>query len=212
MSDSQFGHPSQHIDRGLTTSQPTDIRTKDTDHDQEATMFALGRALRSVRIRKSLSLRAVEAGTAQEFKASVLGAYERGDRMITVPRLQRLAGFYRVPLNELLDTGPRSVPDQPRSPPRGDEERIDLVEAERTERRRAHGREPLSIDLEGLEMLPPTERQLLTRYLEVIVARRGIVGTRRLTVRADDVAVIARILRIPERRVSDVFAALASSH
>jgi len=185
----------------------------ETEHDDEATMSqTLGRALRSVRIRKSLSLRAVEAGTAQEFKASVLGAYERGDRMISVPRLQRLAGFYRVPLDELLDTDPRSAPDRPRSPPGSDEERIDLAEAERTERRRAHGREPLSIDLEGLAMLPATERQLLTRYLEVIVARRGIVGTRRLTVRADDVAVIARILRIPEQRVPDVFAALASSH
>ena len=34
-----------------------------------------------------LSLQAVEAMSEQEFKASVLGAYERGERAISVPRL-----------------------------------------------------------------------------------------------------------------------------
>ena len=46
----------------------------------------------------------------QEFKASVLGAYERGERAISVPRLQRLARFYSVPVDQLLpgDVGPTS--------------------------------------------------------------------------------------------------------
>ncbi len=40
--------------------------------------------------------------SSQEFKASVLGAYERGERAISVPRLQRLARFYNVPVDQLL--------------------------------------------------------------------------------------------------------------
>ena len=42
----------------------------------------------------------------QEFKASVLGAYERGERAISVPRLQRLAKLYDVPVDNLLPRGP----------------------------------------------------------------------------------------------------------
>src|ERR1700712_4841891 len=62
----------------------------------------VGERLRSVRKQKRLSLQAVEASSRQEFKASVLGAYERGERAISVPRLQRLARFYSVPVDHLL--------------------------------------------------------------------------------------------------------------
>ena len=44
----------------------------------------------------------VEARSEAEFKASVLGAYERAERDISVPRLQRLANFYNVPVDQLL--------------------------------------------------------------------------------------------------------------
>src|SRR5688572_31910431 len=66
----------------------------------------VGERLRAVRKQKRLSLQAVEAASVQEFKASVLGAYERGERAISVPRLQRLAAFYNVPVDQLL---PRDV-------------------------------------------------------------------------------------------------------
>src|SRR5437764_1549732 len=68
----------------------------------------VGERLRAVRKQKRLSLQAVEASSQQEFKASVLGAYERGERAISVPRLQRLARFYNVPVDQLLprDLGP----------------------------------------------------------------------------------------------------------
>ncbi|HZA78464.1 MAG TPA: helix-turn-helix transcriptional regulator [Acidimicrobiales bacterium] len=52
----------------------------------------LGARLRSPRRQQHLSLQAVETASHHEiFKASVLGAYERGDRAISVRRLQRLA-------------------------------------------------------------------------------------------------------------------------
>ena len=68
----------------------------------------VGTRLRAIRRQKRLSLQDVEATSGQEFKASVLGAYERGERAISVPRLQRLARFYRVPVDQLLpgDDGP----------------------------------------------------------------------------------------------------------
>jgi transcriptional regulator with XRE-family HTH domain len=36
------------------------------------------------------------------FKASVLGAYERGERVMSVPRLKALARFYQVSIDHLL--------------------------------------------------------------------------------------------------------------
>ena len=62
----------------------------------------VGSRLRAIRKQKRLSLQDVEATSDQEFKASVLGAYERGERAISVPRLQRLARFYNVPVDQLL--------------------------------------------------------------------------------------------------------------
>jgi transcriptional regulator with XRE-family HTH domain len=68
----------------------------------------VGERLRAIRRQKRLSLQEVEAKSNQEFKASVLGAYERGERAISVPRLQRLSRFYSVPVEQLLpvDDGP----------------------------------------------------------------------------------------------------------
>ncbi len=72
---------------------------------------AVGARLRAVRKQKKLSLQSVEAMSDQEFKASVLGAYERGERSISVPRLQRLAALYDVPIDQLLpkDQFPTSI-------------------------------------------------------------------------------------------------------
>ena len=62
----------------------------------------VGDRLRAIRRQKGMSLQDAEEASAQEFKASVLGAYERGERAISVPRLQRLARFYNVPVDQLL--------------------------------------------------------------------------------------------------------------
>src|SRR6202158_2873466 len=66
----------------------------------------VGERLRAIRRQKGLSLHDVEARSSLEFKASVLGAYERGERAISVPRLLRLAEIYEVPADQLL---PREV-------------------------------------------------------------------------------------------------------
>lgn len=63
----------------------------------------LGRKLRDIRRRKQLSLQNVEAATNGEYKASVLGAYERGERHISVPRLLGLTAYYGVALHEVVE-------------------------------------------------------------------------------------------------------------
>src|SRR5436190_3696405 len=86
------------IDEHVDTAEVTDLTYA----------VKVGSRLRAIRKQKRLSLQDVEAASAQEFKASVLGAYERGERAISVPRLQRLARFYNVPVDQLLpaDEGP----------------------------------------------------------------------------------------------------------
>jgi transcriptional regulator with XRE-family HTH domain len=62
----------------------------------------LGEHLRKLRKQKGLSLIDVQALSEGEFKASVMGAYERGERAISAVRLARLAGLYRLPLQAML--------------------------------------------------------------------------------------------------------------
>ena len=77
--------------------------------DGENYSFKVGERLRLVRRQKRMSLQEVEAESGHEFKASVLGAYERGERAISVPRLSRLAHFYDVPVGQLLPRGDLSL-------------------------------------------------------------------------------------------------------
>jgi transcriptional regulator with XRE-family HTH domain len=63
---------------------------------------ALGGRLRAARRQRGWSLSDVESMTNGEFKASVVGAYERGERAISVQRLVRAAEVYSVEPFELL--------------------------------------------------------------------------------------------------------------
>ena len=56
----------------------------------------LGRSLRDARNLLHLSLSGVEHKTKGEFKSSVVGAYERGERAISVVRLQALCEVYDI--------------------------------------------------------------------------------------------------------------------
>jgi transcriptional regulator with XRE-family HTH domain len=132
----------------------------------------VGDRLRNIRLQKGLSLHDVEQRSNKEFKASVLGAYERGERSISVPRLQRLAIFYGVPVDHLL---PRLGPE--------------LVESTATA-----AEEAVCIDLEALEARGEPEAQTLGRYLSLIQMQRGDFNGKMLTIRRDDVRVLAAIL------------------
>jgi transcriptional regulator with XRE-family HTH domain len=72
------------------------------DSASRAYAKAVGQRLRVVRQQRHLTLEEVDANSNREFKDSALSAYERGDRIISVLRLQRLAAFYNVPVDYLL--------------------------------------------------------------------------------------------------------------
>jgi transcriptional regulator with XRE-family HTH domain len=67
----------------------------------------LGGRLRAARRQRGWSLGEVESSTSGEFKASVVGAYERGERAISVQRFVRLAQIYAVEPANLLPATPR---------------------------------------------------------------------------------------------------------
>lgn len=163
--------------------------TDDTDGNG-AYASRVGTRLRAIRRQKHLSLQDVEATSGQEFKASVLGAYERGERAISVPRLQRLARFYRVPVDQLLpgDDGPDFGP-RP-----GDADLvIDLNQVRPSVR---SDERSVKIDLASMEGLEGTDAEMLTRYLRMIQVQRGDFNGKVLTVRKDDLRAIACILDV----------------
>lgn len=62
----------------------------------------LGERLRAIRRAQGLRLQDVEINSDGQFKAVVVGSYERGDRAVTAHRLASLVAFYGVPLTEVL--------------------------------------------------------------------------------------------------------------
>jgi transcriptional regulator with XRE-family HTH domain len=139
----------------------------------------IGDRLRVIRRQQGLSLHDVEARSGQEFKASVLGAYERGERALSVNRLLRLAELYDVPADQLL--------------PRGSDLEIDLT---RTNHDNNHA---VTLDLVRLNQLEEPDAEVLARYAATIQLQRQDFNGRMLTIRRDDVRVLAAVLgRTPE--------------
>jgi transcriptional regulator with XRE-family HTH domain len=163
----------------------------DEDEQEEAARVAYARAvgarLRTMRKQMRLSLQAVEAMSEQEFKASVLGAYERGERAISVPRLQRLAKLYDVPVDQLL---PPDDATMTRWGASGTTEEIVTTSARRANLT-ASGTEKVAIDLTKLHTVSGPERDLLRRFLSMIQVHRQDFNGRMITIRAEDVRAIA---------------------
>jgi transcriptional regulator with XRE-family HTH domain len=142
----------------------------------------VGQRLRAIRRQKGLSLQEVEAVSGHEFKASVLGAYERGERVISVPRLQRLAQLYTVPVDQLL----------PRPPSVGAAEGEEAAEGADGE---ATGGIPVpdkvTFDLTRFDGVDDPQLGMVFRYLNSIMVLRQDFNGRVLTVRRDDIRAIA---------------------
>ncbi|MFT4744307.1 MAG: transcriptional regulator with XRE-family HTH domain [Nitriliruptoraceae bacterium] len=167
------------------SSQPVDVVTTiDIAAAEAADSYAveLGERLRNVRQQQQLSLHDVEARSEGELKASVVGAYERGERAVSVARLRTLAEFYRVPVSSLLPSTNGSVSGS---------------DALRTG-------ETLVLDLTALEhpRIEAQDREIIERYVGAIQAQRGDYNGRVLTVRASDVRALAAVLDrgVPEFR------------
>jgi len=147
----------------------------------------VGERLRVIRKQKRLSLQEVEAQSNQEFKASVLGAYERGERALSVPRLDRLSQFYAVPVEQLL---PREVT--------GSEAAAIASPVNKK----------LAIDVAKLVQLKGSPFEMLARYLKLIQVQRQDFNGRVITVRGDDTRSIAVMLDVPVDQVGERLAAL----
>ena len=163
---------------------------------------AVGSRLRLVRKQKKLSLQAVEANSGLEFKASVLGAYERGERSISVPRLQRLAALYDVPIDQLLpkdtfDSGTVGFEDTA-NPAVTEDFLIDtqVVEPGNGRRSYANGESKVTIDLTRLNQVTGPERDVLKRYLGMIQVQRQDFNGRMITIRTEDLRVIGCIFEL----------------
>ena len=159
------------------------------EHDLPSYGALVGQRLRLVRQQRRLTLQEVEHVSNGEFKASVLGAYERGERIISVLRLQRLARFYGVPVDQLLprDIGP--MPTLPR-PAGSDANGTAGTDIERD------GSGPVAIDLARLETIEAPEKDLISRYVGMIQLQRGDFNGRVLTIRDEDIRALARLFEL----------------
>ena len=147
----------------------------------------VGERLRSIRLQKNMSLGDVEQRSNQEFKASVLGAYERGERAISVPRLERLASFYSVPIDQLLPQDDVHG---------GGDNGVDLT------------RSKLAINVAKLSQLSGQPFEMLVRFLRMIQVQRQDFNGKVITVRAHDTRAIAVMLDVPVDNVGERLADL----
>jgi transcriptional regulator with XRE-family HTH domain len=133
----------------------------------------VGERLRAIRLQRGMSLQDVHRSTDGEFKAAVLGAYERGERSLSLPRLKRLAGYYEVPVSQLLP----------------EEDTYDVAPV-------SEG--GVTIDLSRVESLDAETERVVDRFLQRIQVQRQDFNGKVLTIRASDVALLSMMLDVPD--------------
>ncbi len=134
----------------------------------------VGERLRQIRVQRGMSLQDVHRATGGEFKAAVLGAYERGERSLSLPRLRRLASCYDVPMSQLLPE-------------------------EDTYERPPHASVGVAIDLSKVDSLSPEVGEVIDRFLKRIQVQRQDFNGKVLTIRASDVAMLSLMLDVSDQ-------------
>jgi transcriptional regulator with XRE-family HTH domain len=177
------------------TAAPADEELTRAAH---AYVRAVGARLRVVRHQIGLSLQAVEATSNHEFKASVLGAYERGERAISVSRLQRLARLYRVSVDQLLpqetDTTRWWMSEDQMSGNSSSGHHVTHRAPPSLAQPAAHPwqtSETVTIDLARLKDVSGPERDLIRRFVSMIQVQRQDFNGLLITIRASDLRAIA---------------------
>ena len=119
----------------------------------------VGARLRSLRKQRGLTLQQVEVLSNKRLKGSLLAAYERGDRNISVTRLHQIATLYSVPVNQLLPEELEGM-GEPALPPK------------------------LAIDLTQLQGLPERQGSILSRHVARLQQQRHDFNTPVVTFRS----------------------------
>ena len=134
----------------------------------------VGVRLRAVRRQRRMSLDDVERASGGRWSASAVGAYERGFRNLSLPRLRELAEFYDVPMAMLLGE-------------------VDV----RDDDGKATAPSKVILDLVALESAAEEAGPIL-RYARSIVLDRGDWNGRVLSIRRDDVRALASMVQMDE--------------
>jgi transcriptional regulator with XRE-family HTH domain len=126
--------------------------------------------IRQLRREKGLTLLECEILSRGRIRAVVLGAYERGDRSMSLKKVIEIAELFDVPLAQ-------------------------LIAAElHPEKSRIAGSRHI-YDLRALRALSPSEQKiLLSRYLSRIAEQRGDWAGEVISIRQADVEAIARLV------------------
>jgi transcriptional regulator with XRE-family HTH domain len=127
---------------------------------------SVGQRLRAIRQAQGLSLAEVETRSEGRWSASAIGAYERGFRTLSLPRLKSLADFYKVPVAVLLG--------EP------------LPVASSSERRK------IVLDLAALNRIDPAAP--IRRFVQSIIEARGDFNGRVLSLRHDDLKALCTLV------------------
>lgn len=127
----------------------------------------VGARLRRVRVQQGWSLQDVERRSDGEWKAAVVGSYERGDRNISASRLIELAEFYGVSPSEILP-----------------------AEDSRRPLDRSSG---IVVDLSRLTAAGP-RFDGVRRYCESIQLQRGDYNRDQLSIRGEDLRALSVIM------------------
>jgi len=120
----------------------------------------------------------------------VLGAYERGERAVSVSRLQRLAKLYSVSVDQLLP----HESDATRWWMSKDADGTGAPGAVHPERAAAQAwqnSETVTIDLTRLRDVSGPERDLIRRFVSMIQVQRQDFNGQLITIRSSDVRAIA---------------------
>lgn len=141
----------------------------------------LGERLRAIRNQQGLTLQEVEERSGGEWKAVVVGSYERGDRAVSVSKLARLADFYGVPVGDLLpDVGNGERPGPPRS-----RVVLDLTQ------------------LPSVGDAGPGAVGALARYVRRIQLQRGDYNGRTMTLRERDLEAVAIVAGVRPEELTE---------
>lgn len=126
--------------------------------------------LRQIRRQQNLTLKQVEIKSRGQWKAVVVGSYERGSRTLSVLKAQQLCEFYGIPISQLfIETNTKNQPSPDFL------WRIDLRK------------------LRGLQSNPDRFSHQTFNFLQQIVAKRDDWNGEVLTIRRSDHEILTLI-------------------